>query len=83
MRSPNKAPPVLRLDGSTEIMPIFFGAVSKSNKKRRTISSTKELLPAPPVPVIPKTGIAFCLLATDFKSACVCGLSGKFSTAEI
>jgi len=30
---------------------------SKSTKKRRTNSSTKEDLPAPPVPVIPKTGV--------------------------
>ena len=29
----------------------------KSIKKRRTNSSTKEDLPAPPVPVIPNTGV--------------------------
>ena len=53
--SPNKAPPVLRFDGSTEINPIVFSG--KSIKKRRTNSSTKDDFPAPPVPVIPNTGI--------------------------
>jgi hypothetical protein len=53
--SPNKAPPVLRFEGSTEINPIVFSG--KSIKKRRTNSSTKDDFPAPPVPVIPKTGI--------------------------
>ena len=55
IRSPNKAPPVFLFDGSTEINPIvLFG---KSIKKRRTNSSTKLDFPAPPVPVIPKTGV--------------------------
>ena len=54
IRSPNNAPPVFRLDGSTEIIPtVFFG---KSCINRLTNSSTKEDLPAPPVPVIPNTG---------------------------
>ena len=53
--SPNKAPPVLRLLGSTEIMPSVL--VGKSIKKRRTNSSTNDDLPAPPVPVIPNTGV--------------------------
>jgi hypothetical protein len=42
-------------DGSTEINPIVFSG--KSIKNRRTNSSTKEDFPAPPVPVIPNTGI--------------------------
>ena len=54
IRSPNKAPPVLRFDGSTETTAICF--VGKSIKKRRTNSSTNEDFPEPPVPVIPKTG---------------------------
>ena len=53
--SPSKAPPVFLLDGSTEINPIVFSG--KSIKKRRTNSSTKEDFPAPPVPVIPRTGV--------------------------
>jgi hypothetical protein len=60
--SPKSAPPVLRFDGSTEINPIVFSG--KSIRKRRTNSSTKDDLPEPPVPVIPKTGIlevSFCL----------------------
>ena len=53
IRSPNNAPPVLRLDGSTEMMAIFL---SVSAKKRRTSSSISDDFPAPPVPVIPITG---------------------------
>ncbi len=52
IRSPNKAPPVFRFEGSTETNPIVFSG--KSIKKRLTNSSTKDDLPAPPVPVIPK-----------------------------
>ena len=52
--SPRRAPPVLRLEGSTEmIAKCFSGYVAKN---LRTNSSTSEDLPAPPVPVIPKTG---------------------------
>ncbi len=52
--SPNNAPPVFRLDGSTEIIANFlFG---KSLKKRLTNSSTKDDFPEPPVPVIPSMG---------------------------
>ena len=53
--SPNSAPPVLRFDGSTEINPIVFSG--KSIRNRLTNSSTKDDFPAPPVPVIPSTGI--------------------------
>ena len=53
--SPRSAPPVFRLEGSTEINPTVL--VGKSIKNRRTNSSTKDDLPAPPVPVIPKTGV--------------------------
>ena len=55
IRSPKRAPPVFLLDGSTEINPMVFSG--KSIKKRRTNSSTKDDFPAPPVPVIPSTGI--------------------------
>ncbi len=79
--SPNKAPPVLRLEGSTETMAmVLFG---KSNKNRLTNSSTNEDFPAPPVPVIPKTGIlTFSALAlTSSNTFLLC--SGKFSAALI
>ena len=53
--SPKSAPPVFLFDGSTEIKPtVLFG---KSLRNLRTNSSTKEDFPAPPVPVIPKTGV--------------------------
>jgi methylmalonyl-CoA mutase len=54
-KNKNSQTPVLRFEGSTEIKPIVFSG--KSTKKRRTNSSTKEDLPAPPVPVIPRTGV--------------------------
>ena len=57
IRSPSNAPPVFLLDGSTETKPIVFSG--KSIKKRRTNSSTKDDFPAPPVPVIPRTGVLF------------------------
>ena len=79
--SPNNAPPVLRLEGSTEIKPIVFSG--KSIKKRRTNSSTKEDLPAPPVPVIPKTGIVEVSLAACILSKVSLAVSGKFSAAEM
>ena len=54
MRSPRRAPPVFRLEGSTLTRAMRFSG--KSSKKRRTSSSTMEDFPAPPVPVIPRTG---------------------------
>ena len=79
--SPNKAPPVLRFDGSTEMMAICLSL--KSTKKRRTNSSTKLDLPDPPVPVMPNTGVldasAFTLMS--FNKAVFSSL--KFSAAEI
>ena len=53
--SPNNAPPVLRLEGSTETTARCFSG--KSIKNLRTNSSTNEDFPAPPVPVIPSTGV--------------------------
>ena len=47
--SPSNAPPVLRFDGSTEIIPMVFSG--KSIKKRRTNSSTKDDFPDPESPV--------------------------------
>ena len=69
--SPSNAPPVLRLEGSTETIPIVFSG--KSIKNLRTNSSTKEDLPAPPVPVIPRIGV-FDFFANSFisTSAALC-----------
>ena len=55
MRSPSSAPPVFRLEGSTEMIPIVLSL--KSSRKRLTISSTMEDFPEPPVPVTPSTGV--------------------------
>ena len=60
MRSPSNAPPVFFLEGSTEITAIVL--LGNKYKYLLTISSVIELLPAPPVPVIPNTGI--CALDT-------------------
>ena len=66
IRSPNRAPPVFTRDGSTDTIPIVF--CGNSDKKRLTNSSVNELFPAPPVPVIPITGI----IASDLDAmACV------------
>ena len=54
--SPNNAPPVFLFDGSIETIAIFF--FGKSTINLLTNSSTKEDFPAPPVPVIPSTGIS-------------------------
>ena len=56
MRSPSSAPPDLRRDGSIEMIAICSRS-SWSSRKRRTSSSVSELLPAPPVPVMPSTGV--------------------------
>ncbi|MCY1533136.1 hypothetical protein D9M68_684490 [compost metagenome] len=54
MRSPSRAPPVFRLEGSTEIIASVLSFTSM--RKRRTSSSTRDDFPAPPVPVMPNTG---------------------------
>ena len=63
MRSPSKAPPVFLFVGSTETMAMLLSL--KSIRKRRTSSSTSEDFPAPPVPVIPKTGTTFLSFFID------------------
>lgn len=55
--SPSNAPPVLRFDGSTDMIPIFFPG--KSIKNLRINSSTSDDFPAPPVPVIPRLVLVF------------------------
>ena len=82
IRSPSRAPPDLRFDGSTEITAIVLSL--KSVRNRRTSSSTSELLPAPPVPVTPSTG-TFCDLARIGSSALrrSSPAAGSFSAAVI
>jgi hypothetical protein len=54
-------------EGSTEINPIVF--FRKINQERRTNSSTKDDFPAPPVPVIPSTGVLqFSFFLDQFQS---------------
>ncbi|CAI8159306.1 MAG: Uncharacterised protein [Cryomorphaceae bacterium] len=81
IRSPNKAPPVFLFEGSTDTTAMRLS--SKSMVKRRTSSSTIELFPAPPVPVIPRIGVcmaaAFSVIDTN---ACPC-CSPQFSAALI
>ena len=81
IRSPSKAPPVFRLEGSTDTTAMFLSL--KSIKNLRTNSSTKDDFPAPPVPVIPNTGVpitlAFFLMSANTDSC----ISAKFSAAEI
>ena len=79
MRSPSKAPPVFRFEGSTDIIPILLSG--KSNKNLLTISSTILDLPDPPVPVIPKTGVF--PLRDAYDSERLGYLSLKFSSADI
>ena len=55
MRSPSSAPPVRRRVGSTEITAMRISG--KFARKRLSSSSVTEDLPAPPVPVMPMTGV--------------------------
>ena len=79
--SPKRAPPVFFLEGSTEIIAIFFSGFER--KKRRTISSVKEDFPAPPVPVIPMIGILESLAFSSIAFTKSSFSSEKFSTAEM
>ena len=55
MRSPSKAPPLLRREGSME-MTAMRKLSPQSRRRRRISSSVSEDLPAPPVPVMPMLG---------------------------
>ena len=94
MRSPSRAPPLLRRDGSIEItatrgvsfwssrMITGTRAVSLSRRRRRISSSVRDDLPAPPVPVMPSTGTLRA--AADFLTAAISGASAfSFSSAVI
>ena len=52
-------------------------------KKRRINSSTNDDLPAPPVPVIPKTGVVAVAAILRILSKAALFSSGAFSAAEI
>jgi hypothetical protein len=56
MRSPRSAPPLLRRDGSMDTT-AMDSASSRSRRRRRTSSSVRLDFPAPPVPVMPRTGM--------------------------
>ncbi len=62
-------------------MPMCFSG--KSNKNLLTSSSTIEDLPAPPVPVIPSTGVFEALAFSFIFSKIPLFNSGKFSAALI
>ena len=64
MRSPRSAPPVFCFVGSIDRIAIFLSG--SSVRKRRINSSVRELFPAPPVPVIPRTGVFFDFSRTAF-----------------
>ena len=63
MRSPSSAPPPLRRVGSTAST-AMRSLSSWSSRNRRTSSSVNELLPDPPVPVMPSTGAERCCAAS-------------------
>ena len=79
--SPKSAPPVFFLEGSMEMMAIFFSGLERKNLL--TNSSVNDDFPAPPVPVIPIIGIveSFALSSISFTKSVF--VSEKFSTAEI
>ena len=81
IRSPSRAPPVLRFEGSTLTKPTLSSGKWRST--RRTNSSTIELLPAPPVPVMPKTGAWLLAARASTSARIVSYTSGAFSAAEI
>ena len=91
MRSPSRAPPDLRRDGSIETTAMFRRS-PWSRRMRRISSSVSEDLPAPPVPVMPSTGTfmpsdasMICLRssfeALPFSSAVISWASGRWRWA--
>ena len=78
MRSPSSAPPDLRRDGSMEMIAIF-SASRWSMRKRRTSSSVSELLPAPPVPVMPSVGTLDLAAAASSSARSACGAASASS----
>ena len=81
MRSPSKAPPLLRRDGSIEITATRSRS-SWSRRRRRISSSVRLDLPAPPVPVMPSTG-TLADAALRRSSASRAGSAAPFSRAVI
>ncbi|MNN36286.1 hypothetical protein D3C81_1501770 [compost metagenome] len=81
MRSPSSAPPDLRRDGSIEITAID-SASCWSSRKRRISSSVSDDLPAPPVPVMPSTGVV-AVFAWAWRVSTSAGSARPFSSAVI
>ena len=79
--SPSNAPPVFLLEGSTDTMAMFLFGKSAINLLIN--SSTKDDFPAPPVPVIPSTGVSDCVASSFISDKIPLCLSGQFSAAEI
>ncbi len=91
MRSPSRAPPDLRRDGSIEITAMFRRS-PWSRRMRRISSSVSEDLPAPPVPVMPRVGTRSVSAvsrislrragsARSFSSAVISWASGRWRAA--
>ncbi len=81
MRSPSKAPPLLRREGSIDTTAMRRSS-PWSKRKRRISSSVKDDLPAPPVPVMPNTG-TWCLAASVRKAATMSADALPFSSTVI
>ena len=79
--SPNNAPPVFLLVGSTDTIAIFLSGKSAINLL--TNSSTNDDFPAPPVPVTPSTGVTDFTASSFISDKIVLCFSGQFSAAEI
>ena len=79
IRSPSSAPPLLRRLGSMLMMAMRRRSLW-SKRRRRINSSVSEDLPAPPVPVMPSTGI-FCSAARRLTSATNAASAWLFSSA--
>ena len=81
MRSPRSAPPLFRRDGSM-LMTAICSASCWSRRRRRISSSVRLDLPAPPVPVMPMTGV-FAALAAARSSSRSAGAAAPLSSAVI
>ena len=76
MRSPSNAPPVLRREGSTHTTPMVKSS-PWSMRRRRINSSVRLDLPAPPVPVMPNTGVLLALACSRITSKSAAGTSSR------
>jgi hypothetical protein len=81
MRSPSSAPPVRRRVGSTEITAMRIPG--KLARKRLSSSSVTEDLPAPPVPVMPITGVRPPASCHSLRSRDSSASSNRFSSSAL